>query len=41
MMLIKRFIAKLDPDVFVCVVPVSAVWGVGKGFEDLADESGA
>lgn len=40
MMLIKRFIAHLDPDVFVCVVPVSAVWGVGKGFEDLADENG-
>ncbi|AHM57570.1 hypothetical protein EAL2_808p00630 (plasmid) [Peptoclostridium acidaminophilum DSM 3953] len=40
MILIKRFIAQLDSDVFVSVVPVSAVWGRGKGFEDLADEKG-
>lgn len=40
MMLIKRFIAKLDPDVFVNVTPVSAVWGRGKGFESITDESG-
>jgi len=39
MMLIKRFIAKHDPDAFVNVTTVSAVWGRGKGFEDLSRDS--
>lgn len=39
MMLIKRFIAKHDPDAFVNVMTVSAVWGRGKGFEDLTVDS--
>ncbi len=37
-MLIKRFIANLDPGAFVNVLPVSSVWGEGIGFDALVDE---
>lgn len=37
-MLIKRFIANLDPAAFVNVLPVSSVWGKGVGFDALVDE---
>ena len=37
-MLIKRFIANLDPSAFVNVLPVSSVWGQGVGFDALVDE---
>ena len=33
--LIRRQIAALDPDAFVIVTKVEAVWGHGKGFSDL------
>jgi len=37
-MLIKRFIANLDPAAFVNVLPVSSVWGKGVGFDALVEE---
>lgn len=37
-MVIKRFIANLDPNAFVDVLPVSSVWGKGVGFDALVDE---
>ncbi|MBS3995360.1 MAG: YitT family protein [Alkaliphilus sp.] len=38
-MLVKMFIAKIDSDAFVDVIPVVSVWGKGMGFESLLDES--
>lgn len=38
-MLIKRYIAGLDPDAFVDVLPVSSVWGKGVGFDSLMEEA--
>lgn len=38
-MLIKRFIANVDPDAFVNVLPVISVWGKGIGFDSLIDEN--
>jgi len=35
-MLIKRFIAHIDPDAFVDVLPVISVWGKGVGFDSLS-----
>jgi uncharacterized membrane-anchored protein YitT (DUF2179 family) len=37
-MLIKRYIAQVDPDAFVDVLPVISVWGKGVGFESLSGE---
>jgi uncharacterized membrane-anchored protein YitT (DUF2179 family) len=37
-MLIRQFIADLDANAFVSVVPVSSVWGLGQGFSALSDE---
>lgn len=36
--LIKQFIAKIDKDAFVTVIPVGTVWGKGEGFTDLLNE---
>lgn len=36
-MLIKRYIAKQDPDAFVDVLPVISVWGKGVGFDSLTE----
>ncbi|MBB6216281.1 uncharacterized membrane-anchored protein YitT (DUF2179 family) [Anaerosolibacter carboniphilus] len=38
-MLIKMYIAKVDPDAFVNVLPVISVWGKGIGFESLLEET--
>lgn len=35
--LIKRFLAKHDPQSFVSVLRVSSVWGVGRGFSDIKE----
>ena len=35
--LIKRFLAKNDPQSFVSVFSVNSVWGTGKGFSDIRD----
>jgi len=37
-MLIKRYIAQVDPDAFVDVLPVISVWGKGAGFDSLVEE---
>jgi uncharacterized membrane-anchored protein YitT (DUF2179 family) len=37
-MLIKRFIAHLDPKAFVYVIPIASVWGTGAGFYNLEGE---
>jgi uncharacterized membrane-anchored protein YitT (DUF2179 family) len=34
-MLIKDFIARIDKDAFINLVPVISAWGKGNGFEDL------
>ncbi len=36
-MLIKQFIAGVDQNAFVTVIPVSSVWGLGAGFSSLND----
>lgn len=36
--LIKQFVAKLDKNAFVTVIPVGTVWGNGEGFEDILKE---
>lgn len=36
-MVIKQFIANLDPEAFVNVLPVSSVWGKGVGFDALVE----
>lgn len=36
-MLIKRFIADIDPNAFVNVLPVISVWGKGIGFDSLVE----
>ena len=33
--LIKRHLAKNDPNSFVAVISVNSVWGVGRGFSDI------
>ena len=33
--LIKRHLAKNDPNSFVAVIGVNSVWGVGRGFSDI------
>ncbi len=38
-MVIKRFIAEVDPNAFVDVLPVSSVWGKGIGFDSLTEEA--
>ncbi len=37
-MLISRFIASVDPNAFVDVLPVISVWGKGIGFDSITDE---
>ncbi|MCM1992613.1 YitT family protein [Oceanirhabdus seepicola] len=37
-MLIKKFIAEVDSNAFVDVLPVISVWGKGLGFDSLIDE---
>jgi len=37
-MLIRRFIAQVDPNAFVNVIPVISVWGKGEGFESIIDD---
>ena len=37
-MLVKRYIAQIDPDAFVNVLPVISVWGKGVGFDSLSGE---
>lgn len=37
-MLIKMFIAQIDPNAFVDVLPVISVWGKGIGFESLLED---
>lgn len=37
-MIIKRFIAEVDQDAFVTIIPVSSVWGKGQGFRDILKE---
>ncbi len=36
--LIKKFVAKNDPDAFVTVIHVDTVWGNGEGFSDISKE---
>jgi uncharacterized membrane-anchored protein YitT (DUF2179 family) len=36
--LIKKFVAKKDPDAFVTVIRVDTVWGNGEGFNDISKE---
>ena len=36
-MLIKRYIAQIDPDAFVDVLPVISVWGKGVGFDSISE----
>jgi uncharacterized membrane-anchored protein YitT (DUF2179 family) len=36
--LIKSFIARIDPKAFVYVIPVASAWGTGHGFYRLEDE---
>lgn len=36
--LIKKYVAKLDPEAFVTVIHVDTVWGNGEGFNDLLKE---
>ena len=36
-MLIRQFIAGVDQNAFVTVIPVSSVWGLGAGFSSLND----
>ena len=38
-MLVKMFIAKIDTDAFVDVIPLVSVWGKGVGFESLLNDS--
>ncbi|AOT69105.1 YitT family protein [Geosporobacter ferrireducens] len=38
-MLIKMFIAQIDPNAFVDVLPVISVWGKGIGFESLLEDA--
>lgn len=38
-MLIKRFIAQIDPEAFIHVVPIISVWGKGTGFSRLVEET--
>ena len=35
--LIKRYLAKRDPQSFVAVFQVNSVWGLGRGFSDIRD----
>lgn len=37
-MIIKRFIAEVDHNAFVDVLPIISVWGKGVGFERIVDE---
>ncbi len=37
-LLIKQFIADLDQQAFVTILPVSSVWGIGQDFEPLNSE---
>jgi uncharacterized membrane-anchored protein YitT (DUF2179 family) len=37
-MLVKRYIAQVDPEAFVDVLPVISVWGKGVGFDSLLEE---
>ena len=37
-MLIKQFIAGVDPRAFVTVIRVETVWGYGSGFSELSDK---
>lgn len=37
-MLIRQYIAAMDPDAFVDILPVISVWGKGVGFDALIDE---
>lgn len=37
-MLLRRFLAEIDPTAFVTVVHVDAVWGSGKGFSEIDEE---
>lgn len=37
-MLVKRYIAQVDPNAFVDVLPVISVWGKGVGFNSLIEE---
>ena len=36
--MIKHYVAEVDPNAFIDVLPVSSVWGNGAGFEPLRDE---
>lgn len=36
--LIKKYLAKKDPDAFVTVIHVDTVWGNGEGFNDISQE---
>ena len=38
-MLIKRYIASIDPKAFVMVIRVETVWGYGEGFSELAEKN--
>lgn len=38
-MLIRSFIAEVDPNAFVSVLPVISVWGLGVGFDDLSSDN--
>jgi len=37
-MLIRQYIAAIDPNAFVDILPVISVWGKGVGFDALIDE---
>ncbi len=37
-LLIKQFIASVDKAAFVAILPVSSVWGIGAGFDQLDEE---
>lgn len=33
--LIKRFLAEVDPKSFVSIITINSVWGIGRGFKDI------
>ena len=37
--LVRRFLAKNDPDAFVTLTRIDTVWGAGIGFKDIDKEN--
>ena len=38
-MIIKKYLADVDPSAFVTVMQVNTVWGEGRGFTDIEEEN--